>query len=260
MQRQIATRTTDDRECWLALALLTVQSDLQRSSIGVFLVEDHRTVLWGLEQLVLSARPRLQLAGTAGDPDALFAGLRSTRPDLILLDLDLGGYRGVDCLQRIGQVSAAQVLVLTGSEDTGLHQEAVVRGARGVIRKLEPAADLLRAIEAVHAGQIWLDPSSLGQVLSTLSKTTQSNPVADKWSSLTAKESAIVSVLVREQGARNKALAAKLHISEHTLRNHFTTIYQKLGVGGRMALYAQAATRTEFQILQPKPPRGARQP
>ena len=214
--------------------------------ISVFLVDDHRTILWGLERLVESAAPQMAVAGTASSCVEMFAKLSGVRPDVILLDLDLGGESSLDCLERLAQQTSAQVLVLTGSSDTELHQRAVVRGARGVVHKQEPAEILLRAIEKVHNGELWLERAVLGRVMTTLARGQGTDPEAAKIAALTPKERQIVATVVIEKAAPNKLIAVKLHMSEHTLRNHLTTIYSKLEVTGRMDLYLYATSQRQL--------------
>ena len=214
--------------------------------INVFLVDDHKTVLWGLEQLVQSAAPRMAVVGTATSCAEMFAALACIEPDVILLDLDLGGESGLDCLEKIGQQSAAMVLVLTGSSDPEIHQRAIVRGARGVIHKQQSADVILRAIEKVSGGEIWLDGATLGRVITALASGKNADPEAAKIAELTAKERQIVAAVVTEKVARNKVIAGKLHMSEHTLRNHLTNIYSKLAVEGRMELYLYATNQRQL--------------
>jgi DNA-binding NarL/FixJ family response regulator len=160
------------------------------------LVDDHKTVLWGLAQLIQSAAPRMVVVGQASSRAQLLAGLASANPDLILLDLDLDGECGMDCIEDLMPLSQAMVLVLTGSTDTDVHQQAVMRGARGVVRKLEPAQVILTAIEKVRAGEIWLDRVSLGRVMTALSNGRGTDPQARKFANLTAKERQIVAAVI----------------------------------------------------------------
>jgi DNA-binding NarL/FixJ family response regulator len=210
--------------------------------IGVFLVDDHKTVLWGLERLIESAEERMSVVGMAESCDELFAKLPAAKPDVILLDLDLGGSSGLNCLEKLAprEGDPCRVLILTGSNDPAVHQQAVVRGARGVVHKQVAAEVLLRAIEKVYQGEIWLDRATLGRVMSTISNGDSKSAEAAKLESLTNKERQIVATLVQEKGGRNKVIADKLGMSEHTLRNHLTAIYDKLQVDGRMELYLYA--------------------
>lgn len=212
------------------------------SAIKVFLVDDHRTILWGLERLIETATPSMAVVGQATTRAELFARVPAANPDVILLDLDLNGEKALDFLQELNRQSPARVLVLTGTSDPFVHQQAIIQGARGVIHKQEPASTILRAIDRVHNGEIWLDRHSVAHVLQALARGQKADPEASKIAALTPKERHIVDVLMQEKGARNKVLADKLHMSEHTLRNHLTAIYSKLQVAGRLELYLYATS------------------
>ncbi|MDB5808453.1 MAG: regulatory protein [Betaproteobacteria bacterium] len=209
-------------------------------AIRVFLVDDHPTILWGLERLIETAEPAMEVVGQASSSSELFARVPAVNPDVIVLDLDLNGESGLDCLPKLSKQSAARVLVLTGISDPLLHEKAVMQGARGVVHKREAATIILRAIEKVHRGEIWLDRNSVGRILNALARGQRADPEADKIAALTPKERHIIAMLTTEKGARNKVIADKLHMSEHTLRNHLTTIYSKLQVSGRLELYLYA--------------------
>lgn len=212
------------------------------SAIKVFLVDDHRTILWGLERLIETATPSMAVVGQATTRSELFARVPAANPDVILLDLDLDGEKALDFMQELNRQSPARVLVLTGTSDPFVHQQAIIQGARGVIHKQEPASTILRAIDRVHNGEIWLDRHSVAHVLQALALGQKADPEASKIAALTPKERHIVDVLMQEKGARNKVLADKLHMSEHTLRNHLTAIYSKLQVAGRLELYLYATS------------------
>ncbi len=208
--------------------------------ISIFLVDDHKTILWGLERLVESAAPHMTVVGTATSRAELFAQLSAANPDIILLDLDLSGESGLDCLDELAGQTSAQVLVLTSTSDSNMHQQAVMRGARGVIHKQEAAETVLRAIEKIYQGEIWLEPAAIGRVMAAMARGRASDPEAAKIADLTPKERQTIAALVRGKGARNKVIADEQHISEHTLRNQLTTIYSKLAVNGRLELYLYA--------------------
>ena len=212
------------------------------SAIKVFLVDDHRTVLWGLERLIESATPHMAVVGQATSRAELFACVPGANPDVILLDLDLNGEKALDFLEELNRQCSARVLVLTGTSDPVVHQQAIIQGARGVIHKQEPASTILRAIDRVHNGEIWLDRNSVGHVLQALARGQKTDPEASRIAALTPKERHIIDALMKEKGARNKVLADKLHMSEHTLRNHLTAIYSKLQVAGRLELYLYATS------------------
>jgi DNA-binding NarL/FixJ family response regulator len=136
----------------------------------------------------------------------------------------------------------ARVLVLSGSRD-GKHEAAILRGACGVVHKDDTPDLLIKAIRKVYEGQLWLDRSTTGRLFVELARQksqTAMDPAKRKLASLTDREQDVVRSLVKQPGADNKTLASTLHIGEHTLRNHLSRIYDKLGVPNRVELYVFA--------------------
>ena len=207
--------------------------------IRVLLVDDHKTMLWGLERLIESENPRMQVIGKATNKAEIFAILKLSKPDVVLLDLDLNGENSLDFLEELLQESQARVLVFTGSQDPVVHQRAIINGASGVVLKNENADIILRAIKYVHAGELWFDRAATSRLLRSLnapvptfSKANQLNKIA----TLTPKERQVITAMALIPGARNKVVADRLCISEHTLRNHLTGIYAKLDLENRLEL------------------------
>ncbi|MEY4883723.1 MAG: hypothetical protein RIS34_1577 [Pseudomonadota bacterium] len=218
----------------------------ETAPISVFLVDDHKTVLWGLERLIESTSPKMTVVGMAENCEDLLEKVPAAKPDVILLDLDLGGTNSLGCLEKLKARASARVLILTGSNDPAVHQHAVVHGARGVVHKQVAADVLLRAIEKVHQGEIWLDHNTLGRVMTALATGDKNPAEARGLDLLTHKERQIVLAIAQEKSARIKVIADKLYMSEHTLRNHLTVIYDKLQVTGRMELYLYAVSHMQF--------------
>lgn len=211
------------------------------SPIRVFLVDDHRATLWGLERLIDSAADRMRLVGSATSMAELLSSPDSREADVIVLDLDLGGLDSSTSLADLQRTLNARILVLTGARDLDVHRRAVLAGARGVVRKEEPVDVLLRAIEKVHEGDVWVNRALIGDIMDML---TGARPADDEHSariaSLTPKEHEVIAAVVRHRGAKSLIIAEGLGISEHTLRNHLTVIYHKLELHGRLDLYVYA--------------------
>ncbi|QJD89651.1 response regulator transcription factor [Duganella dendranthematis] len=207
--------------------------------IRIMLVDDHKTMLWGLEKLIEGAGAALRLVGTAHNNDSALREASRLRPDLIVLDLDLEGRSSLEVLPQLLQDSGARVLILSGNRDQSLLAQAVKLGARGVLSKEAPADQVIKAIERVHAGEMHLDASLMGALLAQPAPV-KADPEAARIATLTPKERKIVAIVVESNGAANKELAAKLFIAEPTLRNNLTSIYQKLGVANRLELYVYA--------------------
>jgi two-component system, NarL family, nitrate/nitrite response regulator NarL len=206
----------------------------ETNPVRVLLVDDHRVVLWGLERLIQAAGPGMIVVGTCSDPSKVVAAARDTHPHVVVLDLDLGGERGIDLLRSILDESGARVLVLTGVSDREVHCDAVMAGASGVVTKAHPTEVVLRAIHAVVAGEIWIERATLGRLLE---RVTNRGLTLDPAAVLTPRERQIVVAIVTHASLPLKLTAGHLQISEHTLRNHLTVIYEKLGVTNRLGLF-----------------------
>jgi DNA-binding NarL/FixJ family response regulator len=208
--------------------------------ITVALVDDHRTVLRGLEWLINAERPALTVVGTATNIDEACRICAERRPDVLVLDLDLGGQGSEDAIPRLIANGHTVVLVLTGVRDPERHQAAVMAGAMGVVAKEADANVIVKAIRKVHAGELWLDRRSTQQVLSALAhpgRPAPATPLEGVIASLTPRERDVVLALSTNAGVPAKQIAELLQISENTLRNHLVSIYDKLGVSSRLALY-----------------------
>lgn len=214
---------------------------MKTTPIRVMLVDDHKSLLWGLSKLIEGAAPDFELAGTASDPDEALETARRTEPDIVLLDLDLDGRSSFDILPDLLAQRGLKALILSGHRDPLLRQQAMMLGASGFIGKDQPAQTILTAIERVQAGELWIDRASMGQVFSALTRAEPNyDPEAKRIASLTQKERDIIVTLARSEGKPNKVLADQLGMAEHTLRNHLSAIYAKLGVRTRLALYMYA--------------------
>jgi DNA-binding NarL/FixJ family response regulator len=214
--------------------------------IRVLLAEDHAVMLWGLNQLVESASPRMRVSGTAKSCSELVSHPALADTDVVLLDLGLRDANSLGCLQHLVARAGVQVIVLTGDLDAAHHRDAVMRGARGVVLKSQPAEAVLDAVERVHAGEVCFDGALMSTLLGSVPGMVQSpnHPPRDvharQIDTLTPKEHQVIRAIVEHRGAKSLTVADALHLSEHTLRNHLTTIYSKLGVQGRLNLYVYA--------------------
>ena len=214
--------------------------------IRVFVAEDHHITLWGLLRLIDASGSHMQVVGTASSRTELLNHDAAAAADVIVLDLDLGGEDTLAAMASLRQRCPGHVLVLTADDDLARHRAAAMQGARGVIHKSEPAETILRAIEKVSHGEVWLNRALLGDVIGLLTGSAAAaaqppaNPDAQRIASLTARERTVVAAMVRHAGAKQLAVADDLGMSEHTLRNHLTTIYSKLAVHGRLELHVFA--------------------
>ena len=205
--------------------------------IRILIVHDHKLMRQGLCMLIEN-RADMRVVGEAGANQEALALAGREKPDIILLDLDLGG-SSLDLLPELRKrAAAARILILTGVRDADLQKRAVLLGALGVVMKDQAAEVLLRAIERVHSGEAWLNHSMTASVITQLSRQPRQDEDAAKIDSLTGREREIISIVCR--GLKNSQVAARLFISEATVRNHLTSILNKLGLSDRfeLALYS----------------------
>ncbi|HEX9721524.1 MAG TPA: response regulator transcription factor [Ramlibacter sp.] len=210
-------------------------------SIQVHLVAQP-LVSWGLERLVQTAHPRLEVVGVAATTAESLPLLERKSADVVVLDLD--GEESSDSVAELQTRTRAKILVLTGSPDVVMLDRAVLAGVRGVVRKREPPATLLKAIEKVHEGELWIDRGATSRIFMEMARqkaAEKNDPDKSKISTLTMRERQTIMALASDAAAPGKVIAGRLCISEHTLRNHLTSIYSKLGLSNRLDLYAYAS-------------------
>jgi len=225
------------------MTLATNNMQTQDTPIRIMLIDDHRSVLWGLEKLIDGEKPRMEVVGTATNSIEAMNLLGTISPDIILIDLDLNGESGVSIIPNLIEKSAAKILVLTGSRDLSLHDNAMLAGAKGVVGKGDTAETILKAITMVYHGEVWLDRSSMSRIFDTLSHKKDNvpgDPEQHKIATLTRKERLTVAEIASDATASTKIIADRLCIGESTLRNHLTSIYAKLELSSRLELFVYA--------------------
>lgn len=202
--------------------------------IRVLLVEDHVLVRAGLRML-LEADRDLQVVGeVASVVDALRAAAEDS-PDVILLDLDLGGESGLDLIGELRRVAPhARVLVLTALRDAAQHRQAIELGAVGVVLKDQSQDVLAKALKKVHAGEFWVGRALTATLLAERARPRPVDPDQAKIATLTPREREVIALVGR--GLRNQAIADQLVLSEATVRHHLTSVFAKLEVADRLEL------------------------
>ncbi|MEN3336066.1 MAG: hypothetical protein V7641_5431 [Blastocatellia bacterium] len=205
--------------------------------IRILLIDDHRVIRKGLRAL-LNDYPDFEVVGEAGSRAEAIPLIESTRPNLILLDLDLGNTTSLDFLSELLVLGRGlHVLVLTGVRDKELQRQAIQLGAMGIVLKDHAAEVLVEAIQKVNSGEMWLDRSTIVSMLGN-PRRANADPERVKIGMLTEREREIISLLA--EGLRNKQIGERLFISEITVRHHLTSIFNKLAVSDRVELLIYA--------------------
>ncbi|MFJ8696317.1 response regulator [Streptomyces roseolilacinus] len=198
-------------------------------TIRVLLCDDHAVVRAGLQAL-LGSEPGMEVVGEAGSGEEAVARAARLRPDVVLMDLQLGpGMDGVEATRRIAS-SGVRVLVLTTYDTDADVTRAVGAGATGYLLKAERPEELFTAIRAAAEGRTALSAPVAGRVMD------RARGAAGP--SLTARERDILRQLAR--GLGNRDIARALFISEATVKTHLSRVYAKLGVDTRAGAVAVA--------------------
>lgn len=214
---------------------------IETPKIRVMLVSEFPIFVWGLKRFIEEQPQSMSLVGLAGTLAEAVNVLKAALPEVLLLDAD--GQHGAEAIRELLAVAPTRILAMTASREAAVLDRLVLAGANGIFNMTEPTLVLTKAIERIHQGEIWLDRLTTGRVFVELARKSARqgrDPEAEKFATLTRKERATVEEIARDASATPKAIAARLHISEYTLRNHLTSIYAKLGVANRLELYAYA--------------------
>lgn len=203
--------------------------------IRVLIADDHPVVRDGL-RLLLDTEPGLELVGEAENGVQAVELARSTRPDVILLDLVMPQMDGLEALAEIKRNDpAARILVVTSFADDDKVFPAIKTGALGYLLKEVPPEMLIRAIRDVHRGESSLHPTIARKLIGELHRPPDLPPTQEP---LTAREVDVLQLIAR--GLANQDIATELVISEATVRFHVSNILSKLHLANRTqaALYA----------------------
>ncbi|HWQ69107.1 MAG TPA: response regulator transcription factor [Patescibacteria group bacterium] len=206
------------------------------SPILVLITGDHLLFLEGL-RLLLGQQHDIQIVGEAADSLQAISMAEALQPDILLLDAQLPGLGSLEALSRIRKKSPeTDVLILSGSPEDGLISDALQLGAKGYLSKSLGSKDVLRALRAIHAGEIWAERKVLAEMLEKLRKKTQEvDPsLPEMQVTLTERQREIVRWVI--QGMTNKEIADRLGISDKTVKTHLSNIFSKLKISRRLQL------------------------
>ena len=193
--------------------------------IRVMIVDDHAMVRKGLATF-LKAYDDLELAGEADSGEAAIQLCAEVLPDVILMDMVLPVMDGASATRLIReQFPQTQVIALTSFKEGDLIKNALEAGAIGYLLKDVSADELVRAIQAAHAGRATISAEAAQVMVQTASQPPA--PGLD----LTAREREVLMLMV--DGLNNTQIAGKLSVSPSTIKSHVSNILSKLGVASR---------------------------
>lgn len=200
--------------------------------IRILIADDHPIVRDGLSA-VLSTQPDFQIVGEAESGRQTLAQVATLQPDILLLDLEMPDGDGVATLQKLaGAGASVRVIIFTAFDTDDRIVEAVRAGAKGYLLKGAPRAELFNAIRVVYSGGSLLQPVIASKLIGRL---TQPSSMPEP---LTAREQEVLTLIA--QGLPNKEIAARLVITERTVKFHVSAIMSKVGATNRTEAVALA--------------------
>lgn len=212
------------------------------------LICDDQSLLREALRTLLSAHPDLEVVGEASNGEEAIRFTTTLSPDVVLMDLRMPVMDGVEATRRISQLRKnTRVIVLTTFDDDETVFEGLRAGAVGYLLKDVSSEKLVEAIKTAYAGEYFLVPSITAKVVSEFSKISRPAKKIDNEfmaEPLSPREIEILKIVAT--GASNREIADKLFISEGTVKNHLSSILNKLGVRDRMQAILKAK---EFGII-----------
>ncbi|MBI2815833.1 MAG: response regulator transcription factor [Acidobacteria bacterium] len=201
--------------------------------IRIFIVDD-QTIFRESLVAVLGLQKDFQVIGHTGSFTEARSALGRGHPDILLLDVTLPGANGLDLLRHLPELSPeTKAIVIAGVDVEDDAIQAMRLGARGYLVKDCSTELFLKCIRKVFAGEVWLNGRMTEALLGALSGKPGNNQAPEK-SELSRREMEVIQLVV--QAYKNRDIANKLFISEKTVKNHLSAIFNKLGVADRLEL------------------------
>ena len=207
------------------------------SPIRLVLIDDSEVVRTGLRTL-LGTDPGLSVIGEASNLATGVEASARLKPDVVLLDIRLPDGTGIEaCRQILKRTPQSRVLILTSLLDDSIVDEAIRAGAHGYLLKEIDGRGLVNAIRDVALGKSILDPAVTARVMQILKS---GGTGRDAFASLSPQEKRVLGLIA--EGCTNKEVGVKLGLSEKTVKNYLSTVFEKLHVSRRAeaaVIYAQ---------------------
>jgi DNA-binding NarL/FixJ family response regulator len=212
-----------------------------RSKVSVLLVDDHEVVRVGLRSL-LAREKGMEVVGEAGSAEGAVAEAARLRPDVVVMDVRLPDGSGVDaCREMRSADQRVQVIMLTSYADEEAVLNSILAGASGYLLKQIRGQELVRAIETVAGGKSLLDPAVTHSVLERIKRLASGSPL-DELTQLSAQERKVLALVA--EGKTNKEIAGILGLSDKTVKNYLSHVFEKLNLSRRAEAAAFFARRS----------------
>ena len=213
------------------------QTKEEKSDLRVLLVDDHDLFRTGLRNLL--EEQGLLIVGEASNGKDAIRQVRELAPDIVVMDLNMPGITGVEATREITSFAPlTRVLVLTISDQNEDVMDAIVAGACGYLVKDSSIQELIRGITAAAVGESLISPPIAAKVLERVRAVTLDQGAQTIRAELSERELEVLRLIAN--GKDNSQIAAALHISPKTVKNHISNILMKLQIENRIqaAVYA----------------------
>jgi len=202
--------------------------------ISVSIVDDEKKLCQSIATF-LNDSPGFRCISIYGSAEAALRHLPADRPDVVLMDINMAGMNGIECVRRLKVLTPqVQIVMLTVYDDTDQIFKALAAGATGYLLKRHEPDELLQAIRDVQAGGSPMSNSIARKVVASFQKADQAG---EKQNLLTSREQVVLDYLAR--GLAYKQIGDELGISINTIRTHLRHIYEKLHVQSRTEAVAK---------------------
>ncbi|MGA3244779.1 MAG: response regulator transcription factor [Bacteroidota bacterium] len=213
--------------------------------IRLLLVDDHPIVREGIKS-ALSTKKNISIVGEAATGEEAMVKAKKLLPDVILMDINMPGMSGLETSRRLRKsVPDSKILALTMHENREYVLEMSQLGARGYVFKDSSPSELLRAIEAVHAGEFFFSPRASQQLLKAFLK---GEPQTDSLAAvdLSQREKDVLQLIM--EGFKTKEIAKRLGVTDRTVETYRRRLMTKLSVHSVAGLIKQAITKGIVKI------------
>jgi DNA-binding NarL/FixJ family response regulator len=202
-------------------------------TVKVVLADDQALVRRGF-RLILEAEPDIQVVAEAEDGQQAIDAVRRHRPAVVLMDIQMPGLDGLEATRRIltDADRPTRVLILTTFERDDYVFQALQLGASGFLLKTAPPEDLITAVRVVAKGEALLSPSVTRRVIQEVTRHHRPVPPSPDLERLTQRELEVLRLVA--EGLTNAEIAARLYVSEATVKTHTSNVLSKLGLRDRV--------------------------
>jgi DNA-binding NarL/FixJ family response regulator len=214
-------------------------------ALRIVIIDDHQMVLDGLKAMLHPYAEQVAIVGESSDPQDALRVISAVGPDAVLLDIRLRGASGLDlCGEILAVQPACKVVFLTVYDDEQYLYQALRVGAAGFLLKRIRGGELVDYLRRIRDGEVLIDPALAGRVALSAARMRSGEFWPGAHLGLTQRESEVLALLVA--GLSNRAIAAKLVVSEETVKTHSRGIYRKLGASDRAGAVAAALREGVF--------------